>query len=105
MSANESTKGGDSGGAAHGTSPTVVEGVAHNGKRCRVIDNTGSIARAELQGLLAQLIEQRRFGVSGLSAAGSNSIRVGAPDFTHIQIAERLYRLILLPYEARLEEF
>lgn len=85
--------------------PTIVEGVAHNGKPCRIVDNTGSIERSELEGLLGQLIEQKRFGISGLSAAGSNSIRLGAPDFTHIQIVDQLYRLILLPYEARIEAF
>ena len=83
----------------------VIEGVAHNGKPCRIIDNTGTVARAELEALLAELIEQRRFGLSGRSLAGSASIRLGEPDFTHIQLGDELYRFILLPYEARIEVF
>ncbi len=83
----------------------IVEGVAHNGRPCRVVDNTGHIDRAELKALLDTLIEQKSFGLSGLSQAGGNTITVGGPEFTHIQFGERLYRLILLPYEARLEAF
>lgn len=83
----------------------VIEGVAHNGKPCRIVDNTGTVAREELEMLLAELIEQRRFGLSGRSSAGGTSIRIGEPEFTHIQLGDELYRFILLPYEARLEVF
>ena len=83
----------------------VIEGVTHTGKPCRIVDNTGTVPRAELESLLADLIEQRRFGLSGRSAAGGSTIRIGEPDFTHIQLGESLYRLILLPYEARIEVF
>lgn len=83
----------------------VVEGTAHNGKPCRVVDNTGTLDRGDLAALLEELIEARRFGLSGLSATGGNTIRLGEPEFTHIQMGENLYRLILFPYEARLEAF
>ncbi|MEJ2061148.1 MAG: hypothetical protein P8Y64_11805 [Gammaproteobacteria bacterium] len=83
----------------------VIEGTAHNGKPCRIVDNTGSIDRAELQALLDQLIADRCFGLTGRSLAGSNAITLGQPDFTHIQIGTELYRLILFPYEARIEAF
>ena len=83
----------------------VIEGVAHNGKPCRIVDNTGTVARDELESLLAELIEQRRFGLSGRSLAGSDCIRLGEPEFTHIQLGTELYRFILLPYEARIEAF
>lgn len=83
----------------------ILEGVAHNGKACRIVDNTGRVPRAELDSLLAQLIEGRHFGLGGMSAAGSNAIRLGAPEFTHVQLGDDVYRLILLPYEARIEAF
>ncbi|ACL73840.1 hypothetical protein [Thioalkalivibrio sulfidiphilus] len=83
----------------------VVEGTAHNGKPCRVVDNTGTLDRGDLAALLDELIEARRFGLSGLSATGGSTIRLGEPEFTHIQMGENLYRLILFPYEARLEAF
>lgn len=83
----------------------ILDGVAQNGRPCRVVDNTGTIAKAELQEFLDALIEQKRFGLSGLSAKGGNTITLGAPEFTHIQFGETLYRFILFPYEARLEAF
>jgi hypothetical protein len=92
-----------------GDEPTAsersIEGVAHNGKPCRLVDSTGAVPPEELRALLDDLIRERRFGISGLSAAGSNAIRLGAPEFTHIQMAGELYRLIVLPYEARIEPF
>lgn len=88
-----------------GEQAVIVEGVAHNGKSCRIVDNTGTIPHDELEALLAELIEQRRFGLSGRSLAGSDRIRLGEPEFTHIQLGGELYRFILLPYEARIEVF
>ena len=84
---------------------TVIEGVAHNGKPCRIVDNTGEIDRGELQALLDDLIENKQFGLAGRSLAGGNTITLGAPDFTHMQFGDDLYRFILLPYEARIETF
>jgi hypothetical protein len=84
---------------------TIVESVAHNGKPCRVVDNTGTIARVELERLLVDLVETRQFGVRGLSAKGGNTIRLGEPEFTHMQFGDQIYRMLLFPYEARLEAF
>lgn len=84
---------------------TVIQGVAHNGKPCRVVDQTGRIDTGDLKDLLATLIEQRRFGLSGLSALGGNTISMGAPEFGHIQIGDRMYRMTLRPYEAIVERF
>jgi hypothetical protein len=84
---------------------TIVESVAHNGKPCRVVDNTGTIARVELERLLVDLVETRQFGVRGLSAKGGNTIRLGEPEFTHMQFGDQMYRMLLFPYEARLEAF
>ena len=84
---------------------TIVESIAHNGKSCRVVDNTGTIARVELERLLVDLVESRQFGVRGLSAKGGNTIRLGEPEFTHMQFGDQMYRMLLFPYEARLEAF
>lgn len=84
---------------------TIVDGYAHNGKPCRVVDNTGTIPRDELVAFLDELVEQQRFGMSGLSSTGGNTIRLGEPELVHVQFGETLYRLILMPYEARIERF
>ncbi len=83
----------------------VVEGVAHNGKPCALRDHTGRIPLPELQSLLEDLIANKQFGLTGRSQPGVNTIQLGAPTFTHIQLAGDLYRLVLLPYEANLYEF
>lgn len=83
----------------------VVEGVAHNGKPCRIVDNTGRVPDKEMLKLLNQLIEDGHFGLSGRSLSGDGHMMIGAPDFTHIQIEEGIYRFILFPYEARIEAF
>ncbi|WP_019624582.1 hypothetical protein [Thioalkalivibrio thiocyanoxidans] len=84
---------------------TVIEGTAHNGKPCRIVDNTGAIPRAELEQLLEDLIAAKRFGLNALSATGSSAIKLGEPQFTHLQVGDDLYRFLLFPYEARLESF
>lgn len=94
----------DSGNDAN-PAAAVVDGMTKSGKPCRVVDNTASVDRAELTGLLNDLIEQDCFGIRGMSVAGRNAITLGAPSFTHVQLGGRLYRLLLLPYEARLERF
>lgn len=83
----------------------VVEGRTHNGKPCRIVDNTASVATTELRAVLEALIRERKFGPGGLSASGGHTIRLGAPVATHVQFGERLYRLLLYPYEARIEHF
>ncbi|MCG5517243.1 MULTISPECIES: hypothetical protein [unclassified Ectothiorhodospira] len=83
----------------------VVESVTTAGKPCRIVDTTGTVRRDVLASLLEQLIAERRFGLSALSAAGSGVINLDEPQFAHVQLDEALYRLILLPDEARLELF
>lgn len=88
-----------------GPDATIIESVAHNGKPCRIVDNTGTIDRSELERLLADLIEARHFGLRAMSAQGDNAIKLGEPQFTHMQFGDRIYRMLLFPYEARLEAF
>ncbi len=84
---------------------TVIEGVAHNGKPCRIVDNTGSVDPLELQAVLDALIAEKRFGLSGMSAKGGNTINLNEPAVSPVQFGDTLYRLLLFPYEARVEPF
>ncbi len=90
---------------AIGPDATIIPGVAHNGKPCRIVDNTASVALAELQALFDELIAQKRFGLQGLSVAGSNCIAIDQPLGTHIQLGDAIYRILMYPYEARIEKF
>ena len=83
----------------------VIEGIALNGKPCRIVDNTGTVSPGELRLLLDELIQEGRFGLSGRSLNGDGRMMIGAPDFTHIQFGDAVYRFILFPYEARIEAF
>ncbi|AOU96901.1 hypothetical protein BI364_01770 [Acidihalobacter yilgarnensis] len=83
----------------------IIEGVTRHGKPCRVVDNTGAVPVPELQALLDQLIKDGRFGLSGRSLAGDSRMLIGAPDFSHVQFGDAVYRFILFPYEARIEAF
>ena len=83
----------------------LLVGMTKRGKPCRLIDNTVSAPHEELKALLNDLIEQEHFGPSGLSTAGGNTIRIGAPQSAHVQLGENIYRMIVVDYEARLEEF
>lgn len=83
----------------------VIEGVTHTGRRCRLIDNTAGVDRADLEALLGELVGNKRFGVSGVSSSGGTAAALGAPAYSHIQLGGRLYRLIVFPYEARIEKF
>ncbi|MDX5936546.1 hypothetical protein [Acidithiobacillus thiooxidans] len=83
----------------------IIEGKTKRGKPCKIIDNTCQVPRQELQALLDDLIEQEHFGPSGLSMAGGNSIRIGAPQSAHVQLGNDIYRMILVDYEARIEVF
>ena len=84
---------------------TIIEGVAHNGKPCRIVDNTATVPEADLRALLQQLIADKRFGLGGMSVAGGSRIAIGEPIGTHLQIGSELYRILLFPYEARIESF
>jgi hypothetical protein len=82
----------------------ILEGRTLRGRPCRIVDNTATVDRSELHELLQSLIAQDRFRMGGRSS-GDNTIAIGAPEFGHIQLGGRLYRLILFPYEARIERF
>ncbi|MDH5547654.1 MAG: hypothetical protein OEZ43_18910 [Gammaproteobacteria bacterium] len=82
----------------------IVEDKAQNGKTCRIVDNTGSIPVQELAQLLGQMIEDKQFGIKGLSDSQGN-LRLREPRGGHIQINGRLYRMIINTYEAILDEF
>lgn len=84
---------------------TIIEGITLTGKPCRIVDNTGSVDHGELQETLDRLIEQKQFGLGGLSAKGGNTISLETPASSHIQFGATLYRILLFPYEARIEKF
>ncbi|MHB8415350.1 MAG: hypothetical protein ACYDB1_08220 [Acidiferrobacteraceae bacterium] len=83
----------------------MIEAVAHNGHRCRIVDNTGTVDPKELRDVLETLVRDHRFGMSGLSAKGGTAIPIGRGEGTHIQFGSQLYRILLFPYEARIEAF
>ncbi|MGE4531041.1 MAG: hypothetical protein AB7C98_06950 [Acidithiobacillus sp.] len=83
----------------------IIEGQTKRGKVCKVVDNTTTVLRSDLQALLNDLIEQELFGPSGLSMAGGNTISIGTPQSAHVQLGDNIYRMIVVGYEARIEEF
>ncbi len=83
----------------------IIEGHAHNGKPCRIVDNTNSVDPTELRAVLDALIRDKKFGRGGLSVAGGSTIALDRPTSSHIQFGEQLYRILLYPYEARIERF
>ncbi len=82
----------------------IIIGTTHHGKPCKIIDATATLSQDTLQELLNDLIKKRSFGLSGYSQDGQ-TIKFNQTRFSHIQIQNQLYRLILLPYEARIEKF
>ena len=81
-----------------------VEGRTARGRTCELVDESGdSIPASELERLLAELIAGGAFGFRAKGAA--QGIALGEPEFAHVQIGERLYRLIVERYSARLERF
>lgn len=83
-----------------------VAGTTRRGRPCTLIDNTGErLPELELRELLAALIAQDRFGFHAASPAGGSTLLIDQPETAHIQVGAKLYRLILLRYEARIEPF
>lgn len=83
-----------------------IEGTTRRGKPCELIDNTGSeLPEAELRAVLDGLIEADAFGFHALSAGGGSTIDLERRESAHIQIGERLYRLLVYRYSARIEPF
>jgi len=81
-----------------------VEGRSGSGRICALVDRTGdAILRAELERLLADLIEADAFGFR--LTGDARGIALGRARFAHVQLGERLYRLIVERDSARLECF
>lgn len=83
----------------------TVEGRTARGRPCRLVDVSGdALPRAEMERLLADLIANDAFGFRATSADGK-AARIDRPELGHVQIAGRLYRLIVERYSARIERF
>ncbi len=93
--------------AEHPAAPgaVTINGETESGHACCLTDNTGGIDTGTLKELLQLLIREGQFGGAGLSAAGAGAIVIGAPRCGHIQVDGVLYRLLVFPYEARIERF
>ncbi len=84
----------------------VYTASAPGGKTCRLIDNSGdALPEAELRDILRRLMEAKLFGFRSLSAGGGNALSLERAECAHVQIGEKLYRLILYRYEGRIEPF
>jgi len=85
---------------------TRVTGVTRRGRACELLDNTGAgLAVEDLRDVLEALIAQDRFGLAMASAAGGSTLDLDRREVGHIQIGDRLFRLLLHRYSARLEPF
>ena len=81
-------------------------GVTLRGKPCVLIDNTGnSLPEAELVVILKSLIEGDQFGFKPRSSGGGSALALARRESTHIQVGDKLYRLIIYRFEARIENF
>jgi hypothetical protein len=81
-----------------------VEGRTARGRVCELIDNSGdAIPAPELERLLGELIAGGAFGFRARGTA--DAVALGGPEFAHVQIGGRLYRLIVERYTGRLEAF
>ena len=81
-----------------------VEGRTRRGRPCALVDRTGDdLAGPELERLLAELVASDAFGFQATGNAGG--IPLDQARFAHVQIGERLYRLIVEQANARLEPF
>jgi hypothetical protein len=90
---------------AHDAAGLVVEGRTARGRTCRLADRSGDrLSREELERLLGELIRAEAFGFRALSEDGT-AARIDRGALAHVQIAGRLYRLIVERYVARIERF
>ena len=82
-----------------------VAGRTRRGRACELRDCTGdAIPREVLEGLLADLVAADAFEFRPASADGA-TLRLDKPGFGHVQVGERLYRLLVSRAGARLEPF
>ena len=83
-----------------------LTGVTLRGKSCVLIDNTGGgLPEAELVLILKSLIEGDQFGFKPRSSVGGSAIDLDRRESTHIQVGDKLYRLVVFRFEARIENF
>jgi hypothetical protein len=83
-----------------------LAGTTRRGKPCELVDNSGdALPRAELETILDALIRENRFGFGIASAAGGTTLDPARREGAHVQVAGKLYRLILYRYQARIEPF
>jgi hypothetical protein len=81
-----------------------VAGRTRRGRACELADDSGDgLPRPELERLLGELIAADAFEFRASGAA--DGVTIGAPQFAHVQIGGRLYRLIVERNVARLERF
>lgn len=81
-----------------------VPGRTARGQHCELVDCTGEgLPKAELERLLADLIAADAFGFRARGSA--DAVTIGQPEFAHVQIGGRLYRLIVQRHSARIEPF
>lgn len=82
----------------------TVYGRTRRGRRCSLADRTGeALPEAELGRLLADLIAADAFGFRAVGEGAG--IALDRPRLGHVQIGERLYRVIVERYAARVEKF
>ncbi len=83
-----------------------IAGTTRRGRPCELIDNSGdALPRPELEAILRALIREDRFGFRTATAAGGTTLDPARREAAHIQVAGKLYRLILYRYQARIEPF
>lgn len=83
-----------------------LSGLTLRGKVCSLLDNTGdALPESELAPILDSLIQQDQFGFKPRSSLGASTINLERREASHIQIGEKLYRLIVFRFEARIEPF
>ena len=83
-----------------------VTGTTRRGRECELIDNSGDgLPLGELESILAALVREGRFGFSAESPPGGTTLDPMRGHSAHIQVAGKLYRLLVRRYQARIEPF
>jgi len=83
-----------------------VTGTTRRGRECELIDNSGDgLPLGELEAILAALVREGRFGFAAVSPPGGATLDPTGGQSAHIQVAGKLYRLLVRRYQARIEPF
>lgn len=94
--------------AANPLRPDAVRvwGETRRGKACELVDNTGEgLPLPELHDILERLVAADAFGFRTLSPSGASTLDLERRESTHVQVGDKLYRLIVYRYQARIEPF